>query len=358
MDITPFINSKDIAGELDFILREEDAENLPVKYAWLVWQSKYASLKEKHDAWQKIIDTMPDYSLPLRRGDYEGSLHVFLKEYMEYERSLIEALQSDDNDAVYAYTLRYSDERLHHCERNDSPIYRTLSECLAALQEGYSDDESLERVDIAKRWLNDKEKRIDAAISPRRWKLMNIHGTAFECPSSFRTFDWMWFDFPTFFRRGDILAASDGVPFVLDRICTWTPLDSRWESYNEPAKCKPSMKHIKRWEEYGDTTDMHCHGYFVSDNGRIYLDHHPENYMDMEYYRGELTGYQRILKALSSYIKDEISLDILLNAYHIICAEEAAAGDRKYLDVSDKWMKLAGLIQGGVPYTQDTPRNC
>lgn len=33
VDITPFINSKDIAGELDFILREENAENLPVKYA-------------------------------------------------------------------------------------------------------------------------------------------------------------------------------------------------------------------------------------------------------------------------------------------------------------------------------------
>lgn len=218
VDITPFINSKDIAGELDFILREENAENLPVKYAWLVWQSKYASLREKHEAWQNIIDTMPDCNLPLRRGDYEGSLHVFLKEYMEYERSLIEALQSDDNDAVYAYTLRYSDERLHHCERNDFPIYRTLSECLAALQKGYSDDDSLKRVDITKRWLNDKEKRIDAAISPRRWKLMNIHGTAFECPPSFRTFDWMWFDFPTFFRRGDILTASDGIPFVLDRM--------------------------------------------------------------------------------------------------------------------------------------------
>lgn len=41
MDIKPFINSKDIAGELDFILREDGAENLPVKYAWLKLIDKY-----------------------------------------------------------------------------------------------------------------------------------------------------------------------------------------------------------------------------------------------------------------------------------------------------------------------------
>lgn len=38
----------------------------------------------------------------------------------------------------------------------------------------------------------------------------------------------------------------------------------------------------------------------------------------MYVYRGELKGYQKILKSIGSYLKDEINLELLFNVYHIV----------------------------------------
>ena len=342
MNITPFVNSKDIADGLDCFLREEAAEDLPTKYAWLIWQSTRASLSEKHSAWQEIVDTMPDNVLPLRGGEYEGSLHALLREYIGYERSLAEVLQSEEKDAVFTVSLRFGRDDLR-CDDTDTPVFRALSETLNAIREEYGNAGELKQVIVTKKWPGNMRKRMDAVVSPSRWELMRISGTETERPAPIDAFSWLWFDFPTPFRRGDILVSSDGVPIVLERICTWTQSDANWECGSDPVLCKPTDGQMERWRACGDVTDMHCQGYFVSTNGRIYHAHHPHNYMDMEYYCGELAGYQRVLKAVSNYLKGRIRLDVLLNACQIIRSEETVANDRLFLGVNDDWMELAGL---------------
>ena len=62
MNILRFINSKDIRRHL----RELQYQFTVPEAAFLIYMSRSASLKEKFDAWQEIINTMPDCSMEER----------------------------------------------------------------------------------------------------------------------------------------------------------------------------------------------------------------------------------------------------------------------------------------------------
>ena len=66
--------------------------------------------------------------------------------------------------------------------------------------------------------------------------------------------------------------------------------------------------------------------------------------MDYEYFPPEkLTGKKRILKALSNYIKGEISEELLLRAYQIILLEETRNDLMPRAWFTDEGLKLAGI---------------
>lgn len=67
--------------------------------------------------------------------------------------------------------------------------------------------------------------------------------------------------------------------------------------------------------------------------------------MNFEYYRGELCGKKRILTAISNYLKDNISLELLLAAYHTILTEEWAKDTRPW-NITDEGLSLAGIPKG------------
>ena len=62
MNIFRFINSKDIRRHL----RELQYQFTVPEAAFLIFMSRIVPLKEKFDAWQEIINTMPDCSLEER----------------------------------------------------------------------------------------------------------------------------------------------------------------------------------------------------------------------------------------------------------------------------------------------------
>lgn len=68
---------------------------------------------------------------------------------------------------------------------------------------------------------------------------------------------------------------------------------------------------------------MNAWGYWQEESGEI-MDDVMWNYMDLEYYRDELSGKRRILKALSSFMKDEIDIGLYSRAYSTILNEEYA----------------------------------
>ena len=66
---------------------------------------------------------------------------------------------------------------------------------------------------------------------------------------------------------------------------------------------------------------MTAYGYFQNENGEVFYEC-MHDYFSLDYYHEKLVGKQRILTALANYLKEEISIDLLMNAYHIILDEE------------------------------------
>ena len=91
-DIFSFINSRDIRihlRKISYPFRTDEA-------AWLIYQCRDVTIKEKHKAWQELIETMPDCRIEQRHNTApQESLHVFLREYMALEDRLASAFYED-----------------------------------------------------------------------------------------------------------------------------------------------------------------------------------------------------------------------------------------------------------------------
>ena len=75
MDITGFINSKDIREHHRAIGYEYNA----LEAAWLVSQCQHATLEEKHEAWRWIIVNMPDCEIEGRGRMVPGKIESVQK---------------------------------------------------------------------------------------------------------------------------------------------------------------------------------------------------------------------------------------------------------------------------------------
>ena len=75
--------------------------------------------------------------------------------------------------------------------------------------------------------------------------------------------------------------------------------------------------------EDGDYTDMNGYGYFLNPDGTVYREA-MVNYMNLEFYNGPYKMNERILPALSRFVKGKLSLDLLLCAYRKVLLDLAA----------------------------------
>lgn len=324
-----FINSGDIRAylcKMGYAFSAEEA-------SWLVWQSKYTSLKEKHGAWNEIINTMPDCEIAERLNTKaRPSLHQFLRDLMALDVRCLESMKRDGDSTVYSFKYRLENET--EWETEDQHLYADFSQCFeAALNECKDQSENSEidgcRIRIQKRWFDGTNSSIEAELMPdgEVCAILN-YGicTDEECDLLHHGFGGMWFSFPIPFKKGDILverACHASAPFVLESVAN-------------------TSEDVERCAWSGDSSDMLAWGYFqMPDNGNIYHDC-MHGYMDLEYCREELTGVLCVLKALSSYLKGEIDISLYSNAYYAILAEEHARAMYP-VGITDDGLFLAGL---------------
>ena len=144
------------------------------------------------------------------------------------------------------------------------------------------------------------------------------------------SFEFMWFSFPTPFKKGDIIAGKYTSPGICRGPMVLNYAAPEW--YN------------KKDRKGRDLNDMWMDGYFQDpDTGCIYNGTSNDNYMNFEYLSPDsMTGKQRILIALSNYLKGRIDISLMLNAYHLILLEEAAK-DSRPREFTAKALELAGL---------------
>lgn len=303
MQTNDFIESRDIAGYWEKIGYEPS----PTECAYLVWQSHLQPVDKKIAAWEEILRNFTDCALlpadsPLRSSfpkKYADSLHTFLRAYIALHKQILAEFYRSVDDAAY-YD---SDGDL------DSGPYHTPAECIGyALQ--WISPPHCTRAAASKRWFGGEKSitlsmRADGAVME-----INAVGLIESEEELLDAFSGMHFDFPVPFRKGDIVASQyspygwaegDEVPFVLHRIAGTQNGDPNAELDN--LFC------------------MGAYGYFADGYGGVRYDQ-IENYLSLEYYRGELTGVRQILQAYSDYEKGEIGKEALSDIERSIKEED------------------------------------
>ena len=327
-----FINSKDIREHL----RKMNYRFDPLQQAFVIWQSCRHTIAEKHRAWQYIIDNLPDMPVPERYW-FTGrdSLHKTLADYMATENKYLERFRSFEAGAVYTYETyerRYgfNGKYAEWFEGRDPAHTQKYENCLAAALNSCAESSALTRFRITKHYFDcvnapgsisvtfdrtgnpvsidprlpvkktpgipERHRAVDdddlctddppgevsfpetvPRLSERESELLNVF------------FDSQYFDFPTPFKKGDIVCDFEtGEPFVL-------LLTGPWKIRNM------EYKDDKRW----DTVDMLAYGYSYNKNTGFFHDGHECNYLDLEYYTGELSGGEKLLEYYSIYVKEK-----------------------------------------------------
>lgn len=309
MNLYRFIDSEDIRE----YLRNSIYQFTATEAAFIVWQSKTATLAERHEAWRHIVATMPDCEIAKRPNTvYRESLHGYLKELMDFENSLLNRFQKTETDVVYMNSIfipddnRWIDFNGSVFAGYDICLKNAMAKCAEFV--GASAAAKI-RIEIRKLWLNETKKYIEARIDANgnvRYftQYGNLNDSEYDLVLS--GFDGMWFAFPTPFKMGDILQTEGGDVFVLTKIST----EDRFR---------------KRLEANGDTTDMTADGYFLdSDRKELFYDS-AYNYMRFEKYTGELNGKLQILRMLSRFLKGELDPEEYTN--HILSHMIQMKGD-------------------------------
>lgn len=127
MDLFRFIDSKDIREHL----RQIGYSFTAPEAAFLVWQCRSVTLKEKIAAWRTIIETMPDCSMVERMNmDAIPSVHKFLEQYIALMKRLLENFYCEEH-AVYSYGGSYRDGS-DFSEKYER-LYPDVTSCVAGL---------------------------------------------------------------------------------------------------------------------------------------------------------------------------------------------------------------------------------
>ena len=337
MDFYSFVNSRDIREHLKKIKYQFTA----VEAAWIVWKCKHVTFSEKHQAWSEIIGIYPDCEIEKRSNTaYQPSLHTFLKELMDFENRCVVSVKTDEPYTFFSYEFLKSKEDVwddDYCypEVNFNTCFESAIETCRAYRN--NQDTSDSRIRIKKQWFDGSGSAIEVefAFSGEVIKIINYG----ECTEEELNlvdfgFDGMWFDFPNPFKKGDIIC-NPGRFSSADFECDYGPCVLEEEV--------PVRRCVEIWKKPGggDCSDMVVNGLFQNEDGTVF-DECTANYMNFEYYRGELDGKKRILKAISNYLKGNISLELLLAAYHTILTEEWSK-DTSPRNITDKGLILAGL---------------
>lgn len=325
LDILRFINSEDIREHL----RSIGYKFTSLEAAWLIYQCHGATIKEKHEAWEKLIESMPDCKIEGRRGfgykTYE-SLHCFLREYMRLEKKYIEEFMVGGSGTVYRIE--------YHCPDGvGSDPDHLFSSVGKACDKRYWADEvcSFKIIKIKV----DKCDEEEWVILNRDMEITEIFPGEIDDGEDdifYSVFDGLWFEFPTPFKKGDIVWVPDhpegfcGGPFALTFVCL------------EGMTNEKRMNEIRR---NGESTDMIAGGYFQTEEGMLYQEV-MHSYMDLEYYDKELTGVHRTLIPFSNYLKGEIDGGLLMSGYHQILTQGYADGSLPF-NITDEGLRLAGM---------------
>ena len=310
MDVYSFVNSKDIRDHLRKIGYSFDS----LETAWLIYQCKYLPYNYKRSFWNELIETMPDCRVPEKDCCHGwGSLHLFLKQYMDIIDREEKEFISEATEGKYVYMYSYLYSEASELMENFDTVYGSYSACMEALRSSVEkvgeffyecDNAGLVKYRIKRQTLGDEQDTSLHEYDANGQLMKIVYNTGRKEEDSMvmdESFEFLWFPIPTPFTKGDLLHEQReftwrredlGQALVLENLATWN-----------------DGSHIEDYDH-----GMNGCGFFTRPDGTVYQGI-TENYLDLEYYDGPYKPSERILPVLSSYLKGEEQLVSLLNAY-------------------------------------------
>lgn len=347
MNIYKYIRSKDVREYNEKIKRKFTA----TESAFLVWLNYEITLKEKHDAWREIMRDMKDEEVPKRvNADYAPSLFTLLNKFIEADNRLIDEFYKKDDNSVYSFRY-YCKGDSSWCE-DHGRIYSDFGHMQGKLQEDF--DLDIVCIEYKKKHLS--SYRDITLETDKNGNVMRVEESGDLKNNEMEKdefFEGLWIDVPTPFRKGDIVCSkktpfgyniySDSKPFVLLSLANWSAKEAeeRGEQLSEKTKAWKD-KHLKYLKEYGDITDMTANGYFLSSdyNDRFtggFYNEVMHDYVDLEYYRGDFNGGERVLLPIKYFLNGDIDEETLVKACEIIKKQEEVKQETRYLNLLDEW---------------------
>ena len=352
-DITEYLNSKDVADYWKKIGFNKRCT--PQQAAFIIWNSRKATIKEKIEAWEWLIDNTLDCPVASEKQclnmllpeNLTCSMHIFLKAYSSLLKELIADFYRTEDKTVYTCRICHTgDSDWHH----EDKIFGSADECFKC-----SRDEDVNLICIKKWWIS-SDRSIELTTKHDGTMMsVDADGLSSEQLNLLHAFEWMWFAFPLPFKRGEIVASHYspfgwGIcgcePFVLTHLCTWGSTECRQNGIPDKDNAyEHADRRLLQLHEWGDISDMTAHGYFQNANGSVYYEcmHHC---LDLEYYDVKPYGPRRALIAFSNFIKGKIDGELLALAYHNILQAEQASRQRRELfsSFTKEGLILAGLV--------------
>ena len=304
LNIYDFFNSPDVAEHCQSIGHTFNA----LESAVIVRQSNSRTIAEKHAAYRTIIAEYPDMEVPAEDPDSEYSDWGYLKSFRKalgeilfYEEQILKNFLTPEPYAVYQASFEYKNSR----ESYTGNIFTSYEKALADMLD-YTKDKEYDNPSyfyIYKKFL-DSEKYIGVLVSRSGaiiWvdesDILQIPETlqnALDCLRSY------YISISVPFKRGDIVECchrgfQDGHVYVL--------VD------NPECDTRSLVKdyvYVALYCEYnGIIKNDHIHGY-----------------SHLQYCRRKLEGTTRILKYVSLYVLDKITLGSLLEVQEFLLAEK------------------------------------
>ena len=344
-DIFEFLDSCSIKEHLQRINYELTT---PVA-AFIVSRSHKATLQQKLEGWQKIIDNMPNCTMS-RRNDTSSipDFHAFLRNVIKQEQRKLAHFKRTDGHCLYFFENHSWDQR-----DQGSCLYGPYSsyqKCFDAIWKEL-DGDNPKAIKIARRPIDpDEDHYIDDMA------ILNANGEVMSCDyrlegewdeaGAASDFEDMWFDIPTPFHAGDIICnlQRPNKPMVLLDLHTGGSerVDNELASSVYKERLVQKADKLLRWHRYdGDTSDMYAYGCQVSSalHFPFYIGE-PEGFLlDIDYYREPLKSEERILYGVRAYVKGDLAVDSLAamaSAYELqALAEKKARG----FEDADSWLK-------------------
>jgi|GEM_PF-1672831 len=285
----------------------------PLEMAVIVGYSR-KTVKEKLAAWQTIIDECPD--MPIRpndaektewwqkmkrdnpdidSGDYplqpcakfkaKESLHEFLRDYISQHEKVIAEFFACGDGVIFRPHPYWTDNENKREYDEEIGCYSTFEKALNAVR---AEDPELEirKIEMRKGKIDENFSEHESALFNSNGELINIW--YFKGMPKEELTD-IFIHLPVPFEKGDIVTDDDGSPCVLVCLPIWDKT-----SYEELTSGRD-----------GDGTDQSGLAFnFKEDtpDGGSFDHSHPCTYY-LEYYKKELHGRDRFLKAFSQYIK-------------------------------------------------------